>query len=209
MHLRQQNSQRKLLTGCGVFGKLGPMNSFSPLSDGIVDSSIWEEPDHVFRVFIGLLSIRGTGDMVLLDSYKLHRRFHMDHGLVMDALKVLSSPDAKRSGQPHEGRRIAAVDGGWLILNAEEYREKAKLIAKRARDARAQANYRAKKAGKPLPYPRRTRDISPEELDAAHSAVQTSVRESARAEAQQRIAVQHLDDLQWEPDQENDPQPKP
>ena len=156
-----------------------------------------------------MLSIRGPGDMVRLDSYKLHRRLHMDHALVLDALKVLSSPDAKRVGQSNEGRRIAAVEGGWFILNAQEYRDKAALIMKRARNARAQANHRAKIAGKPLPYPRRTRETSPDELEAAHSAVQTSVRESARAEAQQLRAVQHLNDLQWQPEQENAQQPEP
>lgn len=164
------------------------MNSWSPLSDGLVDSSIWEEPDHVFRVFIGMLSIKGPDHVVRMDSYKLHRRLHMDHALVLDALKVMSSPDKRRLGQPHEGRRIEAVEGGWVFLNGEEYREQMSAIMKRARDARAQANYRAKKAGKPLPYPpaRKPREISSEELDA-HAGVQRAVRRlddvQGRAEA--------------------------
>jgi hypothetical protein len=154
-----------------------PMNYFSPLSDAIVDSSIWEEPDHVFRVFIGMLSIQGKDHIIRMDSYKLHRRLHMDHAKVLDALRVLSSPDSKRAEQPHEGRRLAAVEGGWLILNGEEYRKKAQLILKRSRDAKAQANYRARKSGKPLPYPpmRRAREITQEEM-AAHAAVQESVQ---------------------------------
>ena len=150
------------------------MTSWSPLSDGLVDSSIWEEPDHVFRVFIGMLSIKGPDHVVRMDSYKLHRRLHMDHALVLDALKVLSSPDSKRVGQPHEGRRLAAVDGGWVFLNGEEYREKVSLIMKRARLARAQANYRAKKAGKPLPYP--TVKATPKEVMAAHAGVVSAVK---------------------------------
>lgn len=150
------------------------MNSWAPLSDGIVDSSIWEEPDHVFRVFIGILSLKGPDHIVRLDAYKLHRRLHMELPMVLDALKVLTSPDAKRVGQSNEGRRLAAVEGGWLVLNGEEYREKVKAIMKRARDARAQANHRARKAGKPLPYPdfrkaRSERKATQEELEAAHS----------------------------------------
>ena len=156
------------------------MNFWAPLSDGIVDSSIWEEEDHVFRVFIGMLSLKGPDHVVRMDSYKLHRRLHMDLEKVLDALKVLSSPDAKRVGQPHEGRRLAAVEGGWLFLNGEQYREEVKLIMKRARDARAQANYRAKKAGKPLPYPsqRQTRQYveSPDEMEK-HRKVQSAVVE--------------------------------
>ena len=168
------------------------MNSWSPLSDGIVDSSIWEEPDHVFRVFIGMLSIKGPGDLVMLDSYKLHRRFHMEHGLVLDALKVLSSPDTKRPGQPHEGRRVEAVDGGWMILNGAEYREKARVIMKRARDARAQANYRAKKAGKPLPYPRVVKSVVrelTEEDTVAHEAVASTGKANY-------VAMQNLNEVQ-------------
>ena len=130
------------------------MNYWAPLSDGIVDSSIWEEPDHVFRVFIGMMSLKGADHVVRMDSYKLSRRLHMEHPVVLDALRVLESPDKRREGQVHKGRRLQAVEGGWFFLNGEEYRDQMRLIMKRARVARAQANYRAKKAGKPMPYPR-------------------------------------------------------
>lgn len=104
----------------------------------------------------------------------------MDHALVLDALKVMSSPDKRRVGQPHEGRRIAAVDGGWVFLNGEAYRDEVKKIMKRARDARAQANYRARKAGKPLPYPSarsvgNVGEISAEEIEA-HEGVRSAVK---------------------------------
>lgn len=161
------------------------MNFWAPLSDGIVDSSIWEEPDHVFRAFIGMLSLKGADHIVRMDSYKLHRRLHMDHALVLDALKVMSSPDKRRLGQPHEGRRLAAVEGGWIFLNGESYRDEVKKIMKRARDARAQANYRARKAGKPVPYPSSRGqenvisgnggEITKEEIEA-HSGVVTAVK---------------------------------
>lgn len=171
------------------------MNSWAPLADGLVDSSIWEEPDHVFRVFIGMLSIKGPDHIVRMDSYKLSRRLHMDHPVVLDALKVLSSPDTKRLGQPHEGRRLEAVDGGWLFLNGEEYREKVKLIMKRARDARAQANYRAKKAGKPLPYPPQRRlsqrERSESEMEA-HAQVQRSVQHLNQIQRQNQESEEDL-----------------
>jgi hypothetical protein len=141
-------------------------------------------------MFMGMLSIKGTGDLIMLDSYKLHRRFHMDHALVLDALKVLSSPDTKRAGQPHEGRRIAPVEGGWLILNGKEYRDKARLIMKRARDARAQANARVRKAGKPEPYPKAKRvRVSAEEEMAAHAEVQST-------QIKAHEAMQYLNEIQ-------------
>jgi hypothetical protein len=133
------------------------VNGWAPLDDGLVDSSVWEEPDHVFRTFIGMMSLKGPDHIVRMDSYKLHRRMHMELPLLLDALKVLTSPDKKRLGQPYEGRRLEAVDGGWRFINGEKYREQVRLLMKRARNARAQANWRAKKAGKPLPYPTRPR----------------------------------------------------
>lgn len=171
------------------------MNSWSPLADGIVDSSIWEEEDHVFRVFIGMLSIKGPDHVVRMDSYKLSRRLHMEHPVVLDALRVLSSPDTKRLGQPHEGRRLQAVEGGWLFLNGEAYREQVRLIMKRARDARAQANYRARKAGKPVPYPIRKR-AAPEEVAEAHEEVKRTTINSSEAEAENLVAMRRLDELQ-------------
>lgn len=181
----------------GYLGWLG-MNSWAPLSDGIVDSSIWEEPDHVFRVFIGMMSLKGADHIVRLDSYKLSRRLHMEHPVVLDALKVLESPDTKRPDQPHDGRRLQAVEGGWFFLNGEGYREQVKLIMKRARDARAQANYRAKKDGKPLPYPtvKRVRLATSEEEMEAHAEVQSTQRQANQAQRKSTQAVRHLDEIQ-------------
>ena len=61
---------------------------------------------------------------------------------VLDALKILSSPDTKRvSPQPHDGRRIQAVENGWLILNGEFYRAMVRKEMKRQRNMRAQQAY--------------------------------------------------------------------
>lgn len=122
-------------------------NSWSPIWQGILDSSIWEEPDHVLRVFVALLSLKGMDDVVQFDDYKLARRIHMDLDMprFLDALRILASPDLKRPGQEFEGRRIEKVDGGWKLLNGEKYREMMKLENKRARDRRAQAMARQRK----------------------------------------------------------------
>ena len=42
----------------------------------------------------------------------------------LEALKTLSSPDEYSRTQEHEGRRIEAIDGGWLVLNHEKWRNK-------------------------------------------------------------------------------------
>jgi hypothetical protein len=121
------------------------MNSWAPLWSGLVDSSIWEEKDHVFRVFMAMMSLKDSNHLVTMDGYKLARRIHMDIRLVNDALRVLSEPDKKRPGQPNGGRRIKAVDGGWLILNGEYYRQMVRDEMRRARNRRAQQAYRDRK----------------------------------------------------------------
>ena len=177
------------------------MNAWAPLSDELVYSSIWEEPDHVFRVFMGMMSLKGPDHVVRMDSYKLSRRMHMEHPVVLDALRVLESPDKRRKGQEYDGRRIEAVDGGWVFLNGQKYRDEVRLIMKRARDARAQANYRAKKAGKPLPYPsvRSQRKLTEaeqrEELEAGALA-QEKMKRLQEIEREHREAMEALNEVQ-------------
>lgn len=119
----------------------------------MVDSSIWEEPDHVFRVFMAMMSLKDADHIVRFDGYKLARRIHMDDEMekVLDALKIMASPDSRRPGQEYDGRRIKAVPEGWLMLNGEKYRAMVQLEMKRARNRRAQAALRERRKGKPLP----------------------------------------------------------
>jgi len=65
----------------------------------------------------------------------------------LDALRILSEPDLRRKeNQEHEGRRIKAVDDGWLVINGEKYRDKVREEMKKARNRRAQRRWRWKKA---------------------------------------------------------------
>jgi hypothetical protein len=62
---------------------------------------------------------------------------------VLDALKILSSPDTKRlEPQPFEGRRIEKVEEGWRLLNGEKYQKEMQRINARRRKTEQQAQYR-------------------------------------------------------------------
>jgi hypothetical protein len=126
------------------------MNTWAPLCNGLVDSSIWEEPDHVFRVFMAMMSLKDADHVVRYDGYKLAKRIHMREEMdkVLDALKILSSPDNKRPGQEFDGRRIEAVEDGWLLLNGEKYRELAKNEMRKVRQRKAAKAYRDRKKQK-------------------------------------------------------------
>jgi len=127
------------------------MNTWAPLWSGIVDSSIWDEPDYVVKVFLTMMALKDSDHIYRGNAYRLAKRSRKTEAEVLDALKILSSPDKKRlEPQPYDGRRIKAVEDGWLILNGEKYRAAVALEMKRARNRRAQAALRARRNPKPL-----------------------------------------------------------
>ena len=119
---------------------------------GIVDSSIWDEPDNVVKIFLTMLAIKDADHIVRKTAYQIARISRKSEVEVLEALKILCSPDTKRlEKQRFDGRRIQAVDEGWLVLNGEKYRAMVSLEMKRARNRRAQAAMREREANRPKP----------------------------------------------------------
>lgn len=115
---------------------------------GIVDSSIWDEEDYILKVFLTMLARKDADHIYRGNAYNLHTQSRKSEEQVLNALQVLSSPDTKRKEkQPYDGRRIKAVEEGWLILNGEKYRAQVALEMKRARNRKAQAAYRDRQKG--------------------------------------------------------------
>jgi len=150
------------------------MKFWTPLWNGIVDSSLWDLPDYVVKVFLTMLAIKDMDMVVRITVYGLAKRSRKTEDQVMDALKILSSPDDKRlEKQPFEGRRVMAVEDGWLILNGQKYQEMVRVEQLKAKNRRAQANFRARKAGRPEPYPKektKARAPTPEEQQRIYEA---------------------------------------
>lgn len=119
------------------------MNTWAPLWSGIVESSLWEESGDVVKVFMTMLARKDYDHVCRLDAYKIHRLCNLDELKVLDILKVLASPDKRRkANQEFDGRRIKAVEDGWLVLNGEKYRAMVQLEMKRSRDRKAQKAWR-------------------------------------------------------------------
>lgn len=129
------------------------MNTWTPLWSQVVESTLWEEPLEVRVLFLTMLAIKDPDHVVRMPFRRLCKKANMDPPVVQGALETLMKPD-HRSPEPQEfeGRRVEAVEGGWLILNGEHYRqEMAKLMrrfykASWARDKRARS-----RSHKPLP----------------------------------------------------------
>jgi len=123
------------------------MKSWAPIWSTIVDSSIWDEDDFVVKVFLTMLALKDADHIVRLNAYQIAKRSGRNKSEVevLEALKVLSSPDTKRVGeQEFEGRRIKMVEEGWLVLNGDKYRSMVQLEMKRARARKAAAVQREK-----------------------------------------------------------------
>lgn len=131
--------------------------SWIPLSSGVIKSSLWAEEDWVIKIFLTMLADKGPGDIYTGTAYALAHDARKTEAQVMEAWKILSGPDRlRREKQIDGGARIRKVEGGWLIINAAEYRKRMSEELKRYRNAKAQKVWRQKQAavkngGAPLP----------------------------------------------------------
>lgn len=130
------------------------MNTWTPLWSGIVESSLWEESGDVVKVFMTMLARKDADHVCRLDAYKIHKLCNIDELEVLSILKALASPDKRRkTKQEFDGRRIKAVEDGWLILNGAKYRRMVQDEMRKARLRKAQAAWRERQStkGKALP----------------------------------------------------------
>lgn len=148
------------------------MNTWTPLFSRLVDSSVWTEPDYVCKVFITMLALKDADQVVRYNAFALGRKCWPSdedaEARVLDALKVLSSPDKKRlEPQPHEGRRVRKVDDGWLILNGQAYEDLMRSINRKAYKAQKQREYRAAAKSK-WPINSERAGVTPHEFQERH-----------------------------------------
>jgi hypothetical protein len=126
------------------------MNTWCPLFSKIVDSSVWTEALHVRVVFVTMLALKDADHCCRYNAFALGRRANIPEKDVIDALRVLSSPDKSRlEPQPFDGRRIEKTQDGWLILNGELYHKMMQQVNRKQSRAKWMRDHRIK--SKPLP----------------------------------------------------------
>lgn len=97
---------------------------YNKLFTKIVDSSIWMEPDHVRLVWLMFIALMDEDGFVNLASAKnVAHRAVMELDKAVEAIRILESPDPESSNPTNEGRRLTRVPGGWIVNNAQEYRD--------------------------------------------------------------------------------------
>jgi hypothetical protein len=173
------------------------MNRYAPLWSGIVDSSIWDEPDYVVKIFITMLAKKDLDHVVRGNAFNIARWSRKTEKEVLDALKVLAAPDKRRlEPQPFEGRRIERVEEGWLVLNGSNYVKAMQKANRNAYQAGKQREYRANaklSSGTPLAgegaYVAAERRGDLAECDRLATPKASQEDANARAVAEARAAV--------------------
>lgn len=120
------------------------MTGYTKLFGSIVLSTIWNE-DHTTRiVWITLLALRNKNNIAegSIPGLAVAARVSVEECQI--AIQKLMSPDPHSRSKEFDGRRIQEVEGGWLILNGEKYRQKMNEDERRAYFAQKQREYREK-----------------------------------------------------------------
>ncbi len=130
------------------------MNNYVAIFSKIVDSSLWDEPDYVVKVFLTMLAKKDADQIVRASAYAIGRWARKEESEVLKALERLQTPDkARLEKQEFGGRRVEKVPEGWLILRGKYYQDLMVEVNRRARKANAERERRAREKllkGKPL-----------------------------------------------------------
>lgn len=89
----------------------------------ILQSSVWLESAPTRIVWITMLALADAEGIVRAAVPGLAHTANVTLEECQEALMVLAAPDEHSRTELNEGRRIEALQGGWLILNYKQYRE--------------------------------------------------------------------------------------
>lgn len=117
------------------------LRMYNKLFTKILDSSIWLENQPTRIVWITFIACMDQDGVVALSSVgNVANRARVSLEEAEAAIHCLESPDIYNPDQEQEGRRIERIPGvGWVVLNAQKYRDIIK-----AETARMQTRERTK-----------------------------------------------------------------
>jgi hypothetical protein len=177
--------------------------AFVKLDCGILHSTLWHQPA-ARSVFVTALlmarphklaedtpqlevrSLTPTGWTIPAGWYGLIEASGIGivHQAVVEAeaglasLEQMSAPEPESRSQDFDGRRLARISGGYIVLNFDRYREKDHTSATRA------ADYRNRKRAASQSV---TRDVTPKDRDVTQAEADLrSQKHSSEAEAELR-----------------------
>lgn len=121
---------------------------YNKLFTKILDSSVWLESATTRLVWLTLIaSMDEDGFCAFAAMGNLANRARVPLSACETAVKVLESPDPESADPDHDGRRIERVPGGWMVLNAQKYRDMVTRVVSQERTRERVRKHRAAKAG--------------------------------------------------------------
>jgi hypothetical protein len=99
------------------------VTGFVKLDCGIVDSTVWAEPDDVFRAWIALLAKADAFGVVRCSIPALAVLCKTTPQRMVEIMDVFKSPDPFSRTPEDEGRRVREIDGAFLLINYVKHRE--------------------------------------------------------------------------------------
>jgi len=99
------------------------MTGFTKLFSSIIGSTIWQESHATKIVWITLLALADRDGLANISLPGLAHFAGVTTEEAQAAIDKFQAPDAFSRSSEHEGRRIEPIDGGWLILNYDKYRQ--------------------------------------------------------------------------------------
>jgi len=160
---------------------MGGMSGYTKLFSSILASTVWREDMETRIVWITLLAMAGKNGVAEGSVPGLADFARVSVEGTRRALVKLSSPDPDSRTHENDGRRIEAVDGGWLLLNHAKYRAKLSEEERREYQRLWQAKHRkAKSTPVDNVDTRRQMSGNVDRVDTSRSRVQ---KQSTEAEA--------------------------
>lgn len=100
------------------------MAGYSKLFSSIVTSSLWGESHTTVRVFIAMLATCDATGFVPGSVPGFAHLARVTREEMEQAVERLSAPDPDSRTPDSEGRRILVVQGGWQLVNYQDYRDR-------------------------------------------------------------------------------------
>lgn len=98
------------------------MSGYTKLFSGILDSTIWREDDRTRILWITMLAMADRDGNVKSSIPGLADRARISIEDCESGLERFQQADKYSTSQDEEGRRIRAIDGGWMLINHSKYR---------------------------------------------------------------------------------------
>lgn len=173
----------------------GKAVSYSKLFSDIVTSTVWGTPDTTRLVWITMLAITNRHGEVHASVPGLAHVARVTLEQCEEAIACLLSADPHSRTKDHGGRRIEPIDGGWLILNYDKYRNR--MSAEDQREKSAERQRRKYARDKQRESGVRSCEVVPDLTPSSASALSASSA-SVQGEVQEREPRKRKVGLSWD-----------